>query len=242
MLTPFHFKRFNLLIFFLAIVFQTQSQTDLGSWNIFSAKASFSERWGGFLEGQVRSLKFYDNFHYHEIKGGLTYALDKNFSFAVAGGKYDTYLEGGNFVTPRASDEVRLFEQMTMSQYVHRIKFEHRYRAEQRFTKIGYRNRFRYRLQAILPISKAKIQPNSWYLSVSGEVFFTDTPAYFERIRLYTGIGYQVSKTFGLQAGYLHQFDYRLIDETGKDFLQLSFLWDLKFHKNEQERLPTQID
>lgn len=218
------------------------AQGGLGSWNILSAKASVSEKWGFFLEGQVRSLLFYNNFHYHELKGGVSYALDKNFSFAVAAGKYDTYQEGGDFLTPKASDEVRLFEQMSMSQYLHRIKFEHRYRAEQRFTKNGYRNRFRYRMQAIVPLNGLKIRPKVWYVTGSGEVFFTDTPAYFERIRTYVGLGYQLSKSWGVQAGYLHQFDYKLVDETGKDFLQVSLLWDVKLHKKEQEKIPSHED
>jgi Protein of unknown function (DUF2490) len=218
------------------------AQSSLGSWNIFSAKASLSEKWGAFAEGQIRSLQFYNNFHYHEIKGGITYSLDKDFSFTVAGGKYDTYLEGGNFVTPKASDEVRLFEQLTMSQYVHRVKFEHRYRAEQRFTQNGNRNRFRYRLQAVLPLKSQKVKPNTFYLSASGELFFTDTPAYFERLRIYGGAGYQITDNFGIQMGWLHQFDYRLVDETGKDFFQISFLWNLKLHKKEEEKIPTQVD
>ncbi|MCA6378844.1 MAG: DUF2490 domain-containing protein [Cytophagales bacterium] len=218
------------------------AQGGLGSWNILSAKASVSDKWGVFLEGQVRSLLFYNNFHYHELKGGVSYALDKNFSFAVAAGKYDTYQEGGDFVTPKTSDEIRLFEQMSMSQYLHRIKFEHRYRAEQRFTKNGYRNRFRYRMQAIVPLNRLKIEPKVWYVTGSGEVFFTDTPAYFERIRTYVGLGYQLSKSWGVQAGYLHQFDYKLVDETGKDFLQVSLLWDVKLHKKEQEKIPSHVD
>jgi hypothetical protein len=218
------------------------AQGGLGSWNILSAKASISDKWGVFAEGQIRSLQFYNNFHYHELKGGVSYALDKNFSFAVAAGKYDTYQEGGDFVTPKTSDEIRLFEQMSMSQYLHRIKFEHRYRAEQRFTKNGYRNRFRYRMQAIVPLNGLKIEPKVWYVTGSGEVFFTDTPAYFERIRTYVGLGYQLSKSWGLQAGYLHQFDYKLVDETGKDFLQVSLLWDIRLHKKEQEKIPTHVD
>jgi hypothetical protein len=218
------------------------AQGGLGSWNILSAKASVSDKWGVFLEGQVRSLLFYNNFHYHELKGGVSYALDKNFSFAVAAGKCDTYQEGGDFVTPKTSDEIRLFEQMSMSQYLHRIKFEHRYRAEQRLTKNGYRNRFRYRMQAIVPLNGLKIRPKVWYVTGSGEVFFTDTPAYFERIRTYVGLGYQLSKSWGLQAGYLHQFDYKLVDETGKDFLQVSLLWDVQLHKKEQEKIPSHVD
>jgi hypothetical protein len=235
-------KKAGLLSVFVLASNLLFAQGGLGSWNVLSAKAYVSDKWGVFLEGQVRSLLFYNNFHYHELKGGVSYALDKNFSFAIAAGKYDTYQEGGDFLTPKASDEVRLFEQMSMSQYLHRIKFEHRYRAEQRFTKNGYRNRFRYRMQAIVPLNGLKIEPKVWYLTGSGEVFFTDTPAYFERIRTYVGLGYQLSKSWGVQAGYLHQFDYKLVDETGKDFLQVSLLWDIRLHKKEQEKIPTHVD
>lgn len=232
----------KVLGFLLLINMVAQAQSDLGSWNIFSAKASITEKWGVFLEGQVRSLKLYRNFHYHEFKGGVNYAIDKNFSLAVAGGKYDTYQAGGDFVTPRASDEFRLFEQLTMSQYLQHIKFEHRYRVEQRFTQNGYRNRFRYRLQAVVPLKASKVTAKTFYLSTSGEVFFTDTPAYFERLRFYLGAGYQFTSSFGMQAGFLHQFDYRLVDETGTDFFQISFLWDIKWHNKEQERVPTHVD
>lgn len=230
------------LLLILFLPWPAIAQSDMGSWNIFSAKAGITEKWGVFVEGQIRSLKFYNNFHYHEIKGGVSYALDKNFSVAVAGGKYDTYQAGGDFVTPKASDEFRLFEQLTMSQYLQHIKFEHRYRAEQRYTQNGYRNRFRYRLQAVIPIKAKKVSAKTPYLSTSGELFFTDTPGYFERLRFYLGAGYQFTNTFGLQAGYLHQFDYRLVDETGKDFFQISFLWDIKWHKKDQEKVPTHVD
>lgn len=226
----------------LLLPITASAQSDLGSWNVFSAKASISKKWGVFAEGQLRSLKVYKHFHYHEIKGGVTYQLDKHFSLAVAGGKYDTYQAGGDFLTPKASDEFRLFEQLTMSQYLQHIKFEHRYRAEQRFTQNGYRNRFRYRLQSVIPLKAAKVTANTFYVSTSAEIFFTDTPAYFERLRLYLGGGYQVTQSFGIQAGFLHQFDYRLVDETGKDFFQVSFLWDIKWHQKEQEKVPTPVD
>ncbi|MFM8848827.1 MAG: DUF2490 domain-containing protein, partial [Cytophagales bacterium] len=66
------------LIWFLLLLppASAVAQADLGSWSIFSVKASVGEKWGVFAEGQIRSLKLYSNFHYHEIKGGISYALD----------------------------------------------------------------------------------------------------------------------------------------------------------------------
>ena len=82
------------LLLILFLPWPAIAQSDMGSWNILSAKASITEKWGVFVEGQIRSLKFYNNFHYHEIKGGVSYALDKNFSVAVAGGS--VWIENGN--------------------------------------------------------------------------------------------------------------------------------------------------
>jgi hypothetical protein len=217
--------------------------SQVGTWNVLSLKTSFNDKWGAFAEGQVRSLKFYNDFHYHEFKGGITYALDKNFAFSVATGKYDTYQSGGNFVTPKSSDEIRVFEQLVLSQALARIKFEHRYRVEQRFTKDGYKNRFRYRMQVVMPINRRKVEPKSWFLNTSGEIFFRNTPQYFERLRVFAGTGYQLTSTHTLMVGYMHQFDYQLVDETGKDFLYVSFLFDLNKHRQTgREPAPSNVD
>ncbi len=233
----------QLIVGLTFLAFSYHAHAQLGTWNVLSFKTSFHERWGAFAEGQIRSLKFYNDFHYHEFKGGVTYAFDKNFSFAVATGKYDTYQSGGDFVTPKTSDEIRLFEQLTMSQNVTRVKFEHRYRAEQRFTKDGYRNRFRYRFQTVIPINRNKVEPKSWFINTSGEIFFRNTPQYFERLRAFAGAGYQFTTTHTLMLGYMHQFDYQLVDETGADFLYISFLFDLHPKKYRyKETIPGNID
>ena len=45
----------------------------MGSWNILNVKYSLDEKWNLFGEAQVRSLKFYDDFHYYEYKGGVEF-------------------------------------------------------------------------------------------------------------------------------------------------------------------------
>ena len=49
--------------------------TDLGSWNIVNLKYKIAEKWSVFGEAQLRSLRFYDDFHYHEYKAGLNYKI-----------------------------------------------------------------------------------------------------------------------------------------------------------------------
>ena len=161
-------------------------------------------------------------------KGGIQYKLDKNFSVLLGIGGYDTYQEDGNFKTPMVNDETRTWVQVTMNHNLARIKFEHRYRAEQRFTSSGYRNRFRYRLGLIVPLHKKVLEPKTVFAYAYNEVFFTNKAPYFERNRLSAGLGYGFNKIFTLQAGMLNQVDYKINKETSRNYLQVSMLFDIR--------------
>lgn len=229
-------KYIFLLILQILILVSAQSQT--GSWNILNAKIDLSEKWNLFAEAQIRSLKFYDDFHYYELKGGATFMFSKTFSASAGFGIFDTYSAGGNFKSPMQNDEFRSWLQISMQQYERRLKFEHRYRAEQRFTSKDYKNRFRYRLNAVYPLNKEKIEPKTFYINVSDELFFTDKAPYFERNRLFTALGYEFTESFTIQCGYMKQFDYRINDETGKNFVQIAFLFDLNNIKKLRPKIP----
>jgi len=200
----------------------------LGSWNIVQARYKASERWTVFAEAQLRSLRFYDDFHYHEVKGGAEWRTRHGLRLALGVGKYDTYREGGDFVRPKKSDEVRLWPQLILVQQVGRFKVEQRYRMEARFQASGYRNRFRYRLGLLLPLGPVADGERPWAVGASNEIFFTDREPYFERNRLLFHINRRLTPAISAQVGYLHQFDYRINDETGRDFLVLGFYFDLR--------------
>jgi Protein of unknown function (DUF2490) len=216
--------------------------SQIGSWNILNVKMDLNEKWNIFAEAQIRSLQFYDDFHYYELKGGATYKFSRTFSLSSGIGLFDTYAAGGNFKTPMANDEFRSWLQLNITQYERRLKLEHRYRAEQRWTSNGFRNRFRYRLNAVLPLNNKKVIPKTFYLNASNELFFTNKAPYFERNRFFTGIGYEFNQGFSIQTGYLQQFDYRINDESGRSFFQLSFLVDLQWKKKTSEKVPGAMD
>jgi hypothetical protein len=202
-------------------------QIDLGSWNIINLKYNVNSKWSVFGEGQLRSLKFYDHFHYYEYKGGVNYKVYKNVLFTIGAGSYQTYKEGGDFVLPKNNDEFRLWPQVTLFQLVGKLKIEQRYRTELRFTSNGYRNRFRYRFGLSYPFGKETNAFQPFQISANNELFFTDNEPYFERNRMSMAFSYKPSKTTTLQVGYLHQFDYKINDETGRDFLQIGVFIEL---------------
>ncbi|MGB3528860.1 MAG: DUF2490 domain-containing protein [Saprospiraceae bacterium] len=222
------------MIIFILWTNRTFAQTvDLGSWNILYLKYNHNEKWSVFGEAQLRSLKFYSHFHYYEYKGGFNYKVHKNVQLTLGAVSYQTYKEGGDFVSPKNNDEFRLWPQVILFQLINKLKIEQRYRAEFRFTSNGYRNRFRYRLGVSYPFGKKRNEYNPFQVNASNEIFFTDKEPYFERNRMLLAFNYKPSKATTIQIGYLHQFDYKINDETGRDFFQVGYFIEL-FRKTTQ--------
>jgi hypothetical protein len=214
---------------------------DLGSWNILNIKYNQNEKWSFFGEAQLRSLKFYNNFHYYEYKGGINLKVHKNVKLTLGAGSYQTYNEGGNFVLPKNNNEFRLWPQAVLFQSIGNFKIEQRYRSEFRFTSNGYRNRFRYRLGVSYPFGKEQNNYKPFQINASNELFFTNTEPYFERNRMLVTFNYKPSKATTLQIGYLHQFDYKINDETGRDFLQLGYFIEIFKKSSPNSTIDTDI-
>lgn len=222
-----------LIMLTLAQPLQGVSQSDLGTWNILNMKYSFNKKVSIFGEGQIRSLSTYSQFHYHEYKCGFNYKPSPQIMFTLGVGDYDTYREGGNFESPKNNDERRLWPQITLYQTIGKVKIEQRYRSESRFSPGIYRNRFRYRVGISIPFGKEKDGAKSFQFIVNNELFFTNTAPYFQRNRFLIATQYRISKLLSTQVGYLTQFDYKINDETGRQFLQIGLYLDL--HRPEKK-------
>jgi len=214
---------------------------DLGSWNILNIKYTLTEKVSVFGEGQLRSLKFYDDFHYYEYKGGFNYSALKNLKLTLGAGSYQTYKEGGNFVVPKNNNEFRIWPQIILSQKMGAFSVEQRYRAELRYTSNGYRNRYRYRLGLSYPFGKETNGFKPFQISFSNELFFTNNEPYFERNRMLLALNYKPTRATTLQVGYLHQFDYKINDETGRDFLQIGYFVEIFRKQSAKSSIDTDL-
>ena len=221
-------KYLSTFFLMLAVLLGSAQTSELGSWNILQLKYNQSEKWSFFGETQLRSLKLYDHFHYYEYKGGINYRINKGVQLTLAAGSYQTYKEGGDFVLPKNNDEFRLWPQIVLFQTIGKLKIEQRYRTELRWTSNGYRNRFRYRLGLSYPFGKEMEGYKLFQINANNELFFTDKEPYFERNRWSVSFNYKPSKSTTIQLGYLHQFDYKINDETGRDFLMVGLFYEIE--------------
>lgn len=197
-----------------------------GSWLIGTVQlpGSATNRWGAFAEVQARTNAVFHQYFYNELKAGGTFDVDPNFTVGVAGGRYTTsdYQDLG---AGPLNSEKRLWEQVVLTQYSHRLKIEHRYRIEQRwFTfrdgSTEFRQRFRYRFNTFLPLNTKQIEPGTVFLAAYDEIFLNPKGPVFERNRVYGGMGYQFSKHLILQVGYVNQANYNYTASQGQFILQ----------------------
>jgi hypothetical protein len=229
-----------------------------GSWFIGSVQlpGNPTQKFGGFAEVQARTNGVFQQYFYNELKAGASYDVDPNFTVMVAGGRYST--SDVNDIDAPASIEKRLWEQITLTQYSSRLKLEHRYRIEQRwFNHDGstdFRQRFRYRLNAFLPLNKKTIGAGTVFLSAYDELFLNPKGPVFERNRLYGGLGYQFNAHLIAQVGFVNQANYNLPtvvagtfvpqNTSAKNNVVLAFTYKLA-HKSVMpapEKLPSQQD
>ncbi|MEY3599101.1 MAG: hypothetical protein RL521_1523 [Bacteroidota bacterium] len=212
-----------LLILGLFSLFRGFAQ-DIGTWNILNLKKNISPAWSVFAEGQIRSLSFYDQFHYWECKAGLNRTFHNGIVFTLAGGKYNTYSADGNFELPQKSEEWRIWPQIAMTQTFGKVKVEHRYRLEERFfTNGNFKHRFRFRVNWARPILK----DSRLGIQNSFEIFFSPYEPYYERLRAMLGLTYRINEKSQIQMNYLRQFDYKIYDEIGKTFFQVGYSLNL---------------
>ena len=194
----------------------------VGTWNLINAQYNIKNKYFVWGEVQTRAQKIYQDFFYHELKGGVGFKPNPNITLLVGVGQYGTYSNGGNFKTPMTNHEFRLWEQLVLNNSVGRAKIEHRYRIEQRWRAGEYRNRFRYRFFPTIPINKPSIEKGTLFLAIYDEIFLTDVGPHFERNRVFGGLGYQVSTPLMLQVGWLNQYDFSAENtSTSNTFLQL---------------------
>jgi hypothetical protein len=191
----------------------------IGSWNVLDVRKNTGKVISYQLEVQLRSLKFYHNFHYNEINFTANYKYNDNLVLSVLIGKHNTFSDGGDFMKPILTDEFRQSLQAVTVQRFGFISLDNRYRIEQRYfidrNSVAYRMRYRFGLQASVSKSIKAQFSNEIFLAIGG------SNSTFEKNRILIGLKNTVNKRYEIQLNFLNQIDNRKNDESGRNFIQL---------------------
>ena len=219
----------SFLILFLIIPSSLICQNDdVGNWLMYFGTNRISDNFSVHSEVQYRNHTVVpDNIEQLLIRTGLNYHFNSSTIFTAGYG----YIASHDFESPMKeaeSTEHRIFQQLILINKVNRIKFEHRYRIEQRWVNEDYKNRLRYRLMAFVPLNKKEMTKGTLFIGLYDEIFLNTENTFFDRNRLYAALGYQISKPFQVQLGFLRQ----TLNTTAKNYLQLGVVYNTDFRKS----------
>jgi hypothetical protein len=181
-------------------------ESELGNWFIYFGNKNFAERFNWHHEVQYRNYNFIGDLEQLLLRTGIGYNLTENNNNVLLGYGFilsENYLpENQGKETVR---EHRIYQQFITRQKIGIVHLQHRYRFEQRFIEDDFKLRFRYFLSLNVPINNKEMADNTVYLSAYNEIFLNTQDNYFDRNRLYGGVGYKLNNKVKFELGYMNQ-------------------------------------
>lgn len=219
------FRRIILCISLLVLpMFSLLAQErELGNWMMYFGQNRLSEKWSIHTEIQYRNHSVTPNIEQLLLRTGLNYHIKPNLIILLGYGYIPSFDEDAEFSNPTTSEH-RIFQELNMTQAVGQVKFNHRYRIEQRWVNGDYRNRLRYRLLVTIPFKKDVVKTP--FLALYDEIFVNTKVTVFDRNRSYLALGYNFSKMVSAQVGILNQ----QVNAFAKWYLQFAVFYNPKFY------------
>ncbi len=201
-----------------------------GNWMMYFGMNKLSKEFSLHTEVQYRNHTIIPNeIEQLLLRTGLNYHFSRE-AFASAGYAYIASYVFESPQKPPESTEHRIWQQLILNNKIGPLKFEHRYRIEQRWVNSDFRSRFRYRLMLFIPLNSKQIEAGSFFLGLYDEIFVNGERVFFDRNRLYGALGYQFNRTSNIQVGLLHQ----QVNYFGKWYLQFALVFNPDLSKKAQ--------
>lgn len=200
-------QKIKLLVLLLAPALGYCQPADFGNWLIYFGDKKLNDKWNWHHEVQYRNYNMLGDTDQLLLRTGIGYNLTENNNNLLLGYAYiynEPYI--GETDDKKNFSEHRIYQQFITRQSFGRIALQHRYRFEQRFIEDDFRLRLRYFLSANIALNQKQMQDKTLYISAYNEIFInTEGSSYFDRNRLFGGLGYRFSKTFRAELGVMNQ-------------------------------------
>ena len=197
-------KKIALLIIFISSLSYSQ-ESDLGNWLIYIGSKKIDSKWNIHNEVQYRNYNAVGDLEQLLLRTGIGYNLSPNNNNLLIGYGFIRSENYNDLGEKSDNNEHRIFQQFVTKQSFGRISWQHRYRLEERFTSNGFKVRFRYFLSANIALNKPKLEDKTFYLSAYNEIFINNKETFFDRNRIYGGLGYIINKNIKVELGYMNQ-------------------------------------
>lgn len=213
----------------LPVTAQREKAEQSIEWFSLANNIKVSDRFTVLAEGQFRFAGAFEPMQF-QARTGLSVKVNDHFSYMPLGYVYTWNPIYGVQPAAYANNEHRIFQQANYKHQVGILHLDYRVRLEQRFLQVHetsngevvnkgytlYMNRLRTRIAAQVPINHKTMDAKTVFASFYDEIFldfggdtiYTDP----DQNRFFVGAGYNVSKAFSVQGGFLYQM---LVKYTG---------------------------
>lgn len=193
---------------FLLPFFLLAQSSDLGNWLIYFGNKKINDNWNWHHEAQHRNYNAFGDLEQLLLRTGIGYNLSENNNNLLFG---YAFIHGRNYVDVTEEklriNEHRIYQQFITLQQFGRVRWQHRYRFEQRWIEgQDFRLRFRYFLALNLALNSKDFADKTFYLSAYNEIFLNNNQVVFDRNRLYAGLGYKLNGKMRFEIGHMTQF------------------------------------
>ena len=219
--------RNSIFLLFLVPLMSYSQDDKVGNWLMYFGTNRISDDFSIHTEIQYRNHTITpNNVEQLLLRTGLNYHFSEKATVTAGYAYIPSYVYESEQNSPEV-EEHRIWQQFILTNKIGRVKFEHRYRVEQRWVNQDYKNRLRYRLMLFVPLNKPVIEKGTLFLGVYDEIFINTKESFFDRNRLYGALGYQINKDINIQSGMLHQ----QLSNSGKWYLQFAIFFNTDFRK-----------
>ena len=248
---------FILFFKFICTFAQKDIATHQNAWVTYLGNHKLTKKTGLHTEYQWRRENGFQNCQQSLLRLGVDYHLNTSFSITGGYGWIETFPYGEQPVLNEFTEH-RIWQQFNQKNKVEttfkNFEIQHRYRLEQRFLDTYslnnaneiiqgntiFRQRVRYRLMFMIPLSKKSLEENILFLNVNNEVFIGFGKGIaknvFDQNRFNAALGWKFSSNFILQLGYLNQYIIKadgIKAERNHTFL-ISTIYNLDFSEKQK--------
>ncbi|WP_114777451.1 DUF2490 domain-containing protein [Botryobacter ruber] len=240
-------RYFLFLLLFLPFAVRAQSGRNVTHqqlvWTRYQNQLQLGSRWAIQSEVDMRRFVYHYKMHHLVMRSQGRYTFNSQVE-AGAGLVYTRqYPQDSRSVSELVVPEFRVQADVTLKQATGQVNLQHRYLVEQRFVRRVVADalasdyvtstRFRYRLQAEVPLWKGEKQ--SFRATIHDEVMVQTREAVkrniFDQNRIYAGLRWGVSPKLAFELGYLKWYQQRSSgdDFYSRDILRFSILHKVQF-------------
>ncbi len=208
------------------------------AWLGYANQTWLTPKWGTWLDVGLRWTGPLDAWNTYLVRPGINYRLSKGVTATVGYALFGQRVPNPDRVPVRL--EHRPWQQVTWVQNAGPVQVTQRYRTEQRFIHRtdggelakGYRFNHRLRYQLSGAVSLRDSTRKALVLTVGDEILVNAGRQvlynYFDQNRVFAALGYQLTKTLNVQAGYMYTFSQLA---AGNQFLH-GHVWRLSLLHN----------